>query len=74
MKYFFIFLFPIYVFSQSTEIKGTVNSDSGLLSYASVSVLDSDLGVIADENGNFNLKLDLSIPVSYTHLTLPTKA
>ena len=61
MKYFFIFLFPIYVFSQSTEIKGTVNSDSGLLSYASVSLLDSDLGVIADENGNFNLKLDLSI-------------
>ena len=61
MKYFFIFLFPIYVFSQSTEIKGSVNSDSGLLSYASVSVLDSDLGVIADENGNFNLKLDLSI-------------
>ena len=61
MKYFFIFLFPIYIYSQSKEIKGTVNSDSGLLSYASVSVLDSDLGVIADENGNFNLKLDLSI-------------
>ena len=61
MKFFFIFLFPIYIYSQSTEIKGTVNSDSGLLSYASVSVLDSDLGVIADENGNFNLKLDLSI-------------
>ena len=61
MKYFFIFLFPIYIYSQSTEIKGTVNSDFGLLSYASVSVLDSDLGVIADENGNFNLKLDLSI-------------
>ena len=61
MKYFFIFLFPIYAFSQSTEIRGTVNSDFGLLSYASVSVLDSDLGVIADENGNFNLKLDLSI-------------
>ena len=61
MKFFFIFLFPVYVFSQSTEIKGTVNSDSGLLSYASVSVLDSDLGVIADENGNFNIKLDLSI-------------
>ena len=61
MKYFFIFLFPISIYSQSTEIKGTVNSDSGLLSYASVSLLDSDLGVIADENGNFNLKLDLSI-------------
>ena len=61
MKYFFIFLFPIYIYSQSTEIKGTVNSDFGLLSYASVSVLDSDLGVIADENGNFNLKLDLSV-------------
>ena len=61
MKYFFIFLFPIYIYSQSTEIKGTVNSDFGLLSYASVIVLDSDLGVIADENGNFNLKLDLSV-------------
>ena len=61
MKYFFIFLFPIYVFSQSTEIKGTVNSDSGLLSYASVSVLGSDLGVIADENGEFTLQVNISI-------------
>ena len=61
MKYFFIFLFPIYAFSQSTEIRGTVNSDFGLLSYASVSVLDSDLGVIADENGEFALQVNISI-------------
>ncbi len=63
MKYFFIFLFlmPIYAYSQVTEIKGSVNSEFGVLSYASLSILDSDLGIIADEKGEFNLQLDLSI-------------
>jgi hypothetical protein len=31
------------------------------LSYANLILLDSDLGTIADENGNFKLKADLSI-------------
>jgi len=63
MKYFFVFLFliPLYSYSQVIDIKGSVYSDSELLSYASVSILDSDLGVIADEYGKFNLKVDLSV-------------
>ena len=52
---------PIYAYSQVTEIKGSVNSEFGVLSYASLSILDSDLGIIADEKGEFNLQLDLSI-------------
>ena len=52
---------PIYAYSQVTEIKGSVSSEDGVLSYASVSVLDSDLGIIADENGEFSLELDLSV-------------
>ena len=63
MKYFFVFLFliPLYSYSQVIDIKGSVYSDSEVLSYASVSILDSDLGVIADEYGKFNLKVDLSV-------------
>ena len=63
MKYFFIFslLIPLNIFSQFTEIKGSVNSDFGSLSYASASILDSDLGVISDENGEFVLQVNLSI-------------
>ena len=59
--FYFLFLIPLYTYSQFTEIKGSVNSDLELLSYASVSILDSDLGVIADENGEFVLQVDLSI-------------
>ena len=63
MKYFFTFLslIPIYTFSQFTEINGSVSSDLGSLSYANVSILDSDLGVITDENGEFVLKINLSL-------------
>jgi len=63
MKYCFIFslLIPLNIFSQFTEIKGSVNSDFGSLSYASASILDSDLGVISDENGEFVLQVNLSI-------------
>ena len=62
MKFFiFLFLIPIYTYSQVVEIKGSVSSEDGVLSYASVSVLDSDLGIIADENGEFSLELDLSV-------------
>ena len=63
MKYYFILLclIPIYTFSQFTEIKGSVNSELGSLSYASVSILDSDLGVIADENGEFVLQVNPTI-------------
>ena len=63
MKYFFVFLFliPLYTYSQVINIKGSVYTESEGLSYASVSILDSDLGVIADEYGKFNLKVDLSV-------------
>ena len=62
MKFFiFLFLIPIYTYSQVVEIKGSVSSEDGVLSYASVSVLGSDLGIIADENGEFSLELDLSV-------------
>tara|TARA_B100001094_G_scaffold82230_1_gene78448 strand:- start:1269 stop:3551 length:2283 start_codon:yes stop_codon:yes gene_type:complete len=63
MKYFFVFLFliPLYTYSQLINIKGSVYTESEVLGYASVSVLDSDLGVIADEYGKFNLKVDLSV-------------
>ena len=63
MKFFFVvlFLIPLHTYSQVMDIKGSVYSDSEVLSYASVSILDSNLGVIADENGKFDLKVDLSI-------------
>ena len=59
--YFLIFSIPVYAFSQFTEIKGSVSSDFGSLGYASVSIIDSDIGTTADENGEFNLQVDLSI-------------
>ena len=67
MKYFFIFLLiiPLFINSQTINIKGSINSSSGVLSYATVKVVDSDLWVISDEKGKFNLKIDLN-----THNTL----
>lgn len=67
MKYFFIFLLiiPLFINSQTVNIKGSINSSSGVLSYATVKVVDSDLWVISDEKGKFNLKIDLN-----THNTL----
>ena len=46
--------------SQTVEIYGSINSEDEKLSYASLSILDSNIGTIADENGNFKLKVNLS--------------
>lgn len=56
----FFILIPIIINSQNVEIKGTINSEYGELSYASVSILDSNIGTITDEKGNFKLKANLS--------------
>ena len=62
VKYFLFFLFfQTCIYSQYIDINGNVRSNSGALSYANLILLDSDLGTIADENGNFKLKADLSI-------------
>tara|TARA_X000000368_G_scaffold110454_1_gene85947 strand:+ start:4457 stop:6700 length:2244 start_codon:yes stop_codon:yes gene_type:complete len=46
--------------SQTVEIYGSINSEDEKLSYASLSILDYNIGTIADENGNFKLKVNLS--------------
>ena len=56
----FFILIPMVINSQIVEINGTINSEFGILSYASVSILESKTGTIADEKGNFYLKADLS--------------
>ena len=47
----FFILIPMVINSQIVEINGTINSEFGILSYASVSILESKTGTIADENG-----------------------
>lgn len=62
VKYFLFFLFfQTCIYSQYIDINGNVRSNSGALSYANLILSDSDFGTIADENGNFKLKADLSI-------------
>ena len=59
MKYFFL-LFPFIIISQLTNISGFVKSESGNLGYASVSLLNSQNGVIANDDGYFEIDIDLS--------------
>ena len=56
----FFILIPMIMNSQTVEIYGSINSEDEKLSYASLSILDSNIGTIADENGNFKLKVNLS--------------
>jgi outer membrane receptor for ferrienterochelin and colicins len=68
MKYFFL-LFPFILTAQITNIKGFVKSESGALGFASISLVDTEFGIISDENGYFELEVNLSkhkyILVSY---------
>ena len=59
MKYFFLIL-PFIINAQLTNVNGCVKSESGTLGYASVSLLNSENGVIADGNGYFEIEIDLS--------------
>ncbi len=59
MKYFFL-LFPFIISAQLTNISGFVKSESGNLGYASVSLLNSQNGVIANDDGYFEIDIDLS--------------
>jgi len=59
MKYFFLIL-PLIINAQLTNVNGVVKSESGTLGYASVSLLNSENGVIADGNGYFEIEIDLS--------------
>ena len=59
MKYFFLIL-PFIINAQLTNVNGVVKSESGTLGYASVSLLNSENGVIADGNGYFEIEIDLS--------------
>ena len=59
MKYFFLIL-PLIINAQLTNVNGVVKSESGSLGYASVSLLNSENGVIADGNGYFEIEIDLS--------------
>ena len=56
----FFILIPMIMNSQTVEIYGSINSEDEKLSYASLSILDYNIGTIADENGNFKLKVNLS--------------
>ena len=59
MKYFLL-LFPFIISAQLTNISGFVKSESGNLGYASVSLLNSQNGVIANDDGYFEIDIDLS--------------
>ena len=59
MKYFFL-LFPLIISAQLTNISGFVKSESGNLGYASISLLNSQNGVIANDDGYFEIDIDLS--------------
>ena len=59
MKYFFLIL-PFIINAQLTNVNGVVKSESGTLGYASVSLLNSENGVISDVNGYFEIEIDLS--------------
>tara|TARA_B100001059_G_scaffold61766_1_gene57404 strand:- start:446 stop:2725 length:2280 start_codon:yes stop_codon:yes gene_type:complete len=59
MKYFFLIL-PLIINAQLTNVNGVVKSESGTLGYASVGLLNSENGVIADGNGYFEIEIDLS--------------
>ena len=58
MKYFFLF-FSFIISAQLTNINGLVKSECGNLGYASVSLLNSENGVIADGDGYFEIEIDL---------------
>ena len=60
MKYFFLFFIYINIYSQNVELNGSVSSNYGPVSYANLILLDSTTGTVADENGDFKLKVDLS--------------
>ena len=59
MKYIFL-LFPLIISAQLTNISGFVKSESGNLGYASISLLNSQNGVIANDDGYFEIDIDLS--------------
>ena len=59
MKYLFLIL-PFIINAQLTNVNGVVKSESGTHGYASVSLLNSENGVIADGNGYFEIEIDLS--------------
>ena len=58
MKYLFLIL-PFIINAQLTNVNGVVKSESGTLGYASVSLLNSENGVISDVNGYFEIEIDL---------------
>ena len=58
MKYFFLIL-PFIINAQLTNVNGVVKSESGSLGYASVSLLNSENGVIADGNGYFEIEIEI---------------
>ena len=66
MKYFFL-LFPFILTAQITNIKGFVKSESGALGFASISLVDTEFGIISDENGYFELEVNLS---KHTHIII----
>ena len=69
----------VYAQQNKGNISGSVSeSMSGYpLEGANISVQGSEIGTTSDANGQFSirdLKQGYYTPVSYTHLTLPTKA
>ena len=74
-------------FAQQVTVKGTVVDETGEpVIGASVKVVGGQVGAVTDIDGNFQINADkksqleityigyepVKVPVSYTHLTLPT--
>ena len=51
----FLLMIPILGFSQATSIKGVVKSDTGLVSFASVGLVGTNLGTSTNERGFYYL-------------------
>ena len=64
--------FSLNIIAQAS-IKGTVSSDSLPLPYASIVIKNTASGVVTDENGNFELKVNKGDTLSVSYIGLETK-
>ena len=56
-------LFPIFVFSQTKTISGTVNDENSLpLVGVNITVQNSNLGALTDFDGNFSITIPQTNP------------
>jgi outer membrane receptor for ferrienterochelin and colicins len=50
-----LLMFPILGFSQAASVKGVVKSDTGLVSFASVGLVGTNIGTNTNEKGVYRL-------------------